>query len=238
MKIIRHIMLCVFTLMLADAYASTSITDQDKVVAGKVPTPAHIWVYDFYASASDIPAGSALAGQSYDNDPPQTDAQVAAGRKLGADIAAELIEQFQAMGLQAGRATAETKMQVNDAVIQGYLVSEVGGSEKKRVMIGFGSGESELKAVVEGFQNTDGGLRVLGSAKTDSTEGLPGKTPGMGVGVLGTVATHNPLGLIVSTGVKTHEEKSGGGKLEGRARDTGKKIADMLKTRFQELGWI
>jgi len=227
-----------FTLMLTDAYASTKITDQEEIATGDIPKPAHIWVYDFYATASDIPAESGLAGQGLDNHPSQTDAQVSAGRKLGADISAELIRQFQAMGLQASRATAETEIQINDAVIQGYLVSEAGGSEKKRVMIGFGAGESELKAAVEGFQNTAGGLRPLGSAKTDSTDGLPGKTPGMGVGILGTVATHNPVGLIVSTGVKTHEEKSGGAKLEDRARDTGKKIADMLKTRFQELGWI
>ena len=62
--------------------------------------------------------------------------------------------------------------------------------------------------------------------------------PGSAVGALSTVATHNPLGLIVSTGVKTHEEKSGDGKLEGRALDTGKKIANMLNQRFEELGWI
>ncbi len=238
MKINRYILLFLSTLLIPGVYASTKITDQDEIAAGGIPKPAHVWVYDFFATASDIPAESALAGQLSDNDPPQTAAQISAGRKLGADIGAELIKQFQAMGLQAGRATAETELQINDVVIQGYLVSEVGGSQKKRVMIGFGTGESELKAVVEGFQNTAGGLRVLGSAKTDSTEGIAGKTPGMAVGVLSTIATHNPLGLIVSTGVKTHEERSGGGKLEGRATDTGKKIADMLKKRFQELGWI
>lgn len=238
MQITRYVMLCVFTLMLPDAYASTEITDQHQIVAGEIPKPAHIWVYDFFATESDIPAESALAGQLPVNDPPQTADQISAGRKVGAEIGSELINQFQAMGLEASRATAETKMQINDVVIQGYLVSNVGGSEKKRLMIGFGAGEAELKAVVEGFQNTADGLQVLGTAKSDSTEGLPGKTPGMGVGALSTIATHNPLGLIVSTGVKTHEEKSGGSKLEGRATDTGKKIADMLKKRFQELGWI
>jgi hypothetical protein len=238
MKIIRYIILFLFTLMLPGAYASTKITDQNEIVGGEIPKPAHVWVYDFFATASDIPAESVLSGQLPVNAPPQTADQVSAGRKVGAEIGSELIKQFQAMGLQASRATAETEMQVNDVVIQGYLVSYVGGSEKKRVMLGFGAGEAELKAVVEGFQNTADGLRVLGTAKSESTEGLPGKTPGMGVGVLSTIATHNPLGLIVSTGVKTHEEKSGGGKLEGRATDTGKKIADMLKKRFQELGWI
>jgi hypothetical protein len=238
MKIIRYMMLGLFTLMLPQLHASTKITDQDQIVAGEVPKPAHIRVYDFFATASDILAGSALAGKISDSDSPQTADQISAGRKLGADIGAELIKQFQAMGLQASRATAATEMQINDVVIQGYLVSEVGGTEKKRVVIGFSGGESELKAAVEGFQNTADGLRKLGTAKTDSTEGLAGKTPGVGVGILGTVAMHNPVGLIVSTGVKTYEEKSGGATLEGRATDTGKKIAELLKKRFEEFGWI
>ena len=238
MKMIRFTLLVLLALLTLDVHASAKITDHDEIVAGEIPRPAHIWVYDFSATASDIPAESALAGQSSDNDPPQTADQIAAGRKLGAGIASELIKQLQAMGLQADRATAETKVQVNEIVIRGHLISETEGNEKKRVMIGFGSGETELKAAVEGFQMTAEGLRKLGTAQTDSTEGFVGKTPGAAVGAVGMIATHNPLGLLVSTGVKTHEEKSGGGKLEGRAKDTGEKIADMLKQRFQELGWI
>jgi len=38
------------------------------------------------------------------------------------------------------------------------------------------------------------GLHKLGSGKTDS-EG--GKTPGADLGVLGLIATHNPVGLIM-----------------------------------------
>jgi len=60
----------------------------------------------------------------------------------------------------------------------------------------------------------------------------------VGVGALTTIATHNPLGLIVSTGIKAHEEHSGSGKLEGRAKDTAKKIAEVLEKRFQDQGWI
>jgi len=57
-------------------------------------------------------------------------------------------------------------------------------------------------------------------------------------GVLALVATHNPIGLIVSTGIKAHEHKTGADTLEGRARDTAKEIAKVLKQRFQEQGWI
>jgi len=52
------------------------------------------------------------------------------------------------------------------------------------------------------------------------------------------VATHNPLGLIVGSGVKIHEERSGSGKVTGRAKQTADEIADVLKKRFQEEGWI
>ena len=52
------------------------------------------------------------------------------------------------------------------------------------------------------------------------------------------IATHNPAGLIISTGVKLYNEKSGSAKVEGRAKETAKEIADVLKGRFEEEGWI
>lgn len=234
----RFISIALLLLLVPVTYAATTITAKDEAVEGDIPRPGQIWVYDFYATASDIPPGSALSGQMSDAESAQTAEQISAGRKLGAEIGTELIKQLQAMGLKAGRASAGTQPQINDVVLQGYLVSEDEGNEKKRLMIGFGTGESELKAVVRGFANTASGLQELGSAKTDSTAGLVGKTPGMAVGALGTIATHNPLGLIVSTGVKNHEEKSGGGKLDGRAIDTARKIAEMLQPRFEKFGWI
>jgi hypothetical protein len=58
------------------------------------------------------------------------------------------------------------------------------------------------------------------------------------VGLAGLIATHNPVGLIVSTGMKVHEEKSGSATIEGRAKQTAKEIADQLKIRFEQQGWI
>ena len=215
--------------------AATKITERHEIVFSEIPRPAHIWVYDFAATPADVPAESALAGQHSEPDTPQTPEQIAAGRKLGAELAADLVEDIRAMGMPAERPTAGTKPQVNDLVIRGALVSEVAGSEKKRFLVGFGSGESELKVAVEGFQMTADGLRKLGYGATESTGP---KTPGESLGVLGLVATHNPIGLVVSTGIKVHEHKTGSDTLAGRARDTAKEIAKVLKQRFREQGWI
>ncbi len=52
------------------------------------------------------------------------------------------------------------------------------------------------------------------------------------------IATHNPVGLIVSGGMKIYGEASGSSKIEGRAKQVAKEIANRLKTRFEEQGWI
>jgi hypothetical protein len=49
---------------------------------------------------------------------------------------------------------------------------------------------------------------------------------------------HNPVGLIVSAGMKVHGEKTGSATVDGRAAQTATEIADELKKRFQEQGWI
>jgi hypothetical protein len=213
--------------------ASTKVTNRQQLVTGQLPRPNQIWVYDFAATAADVPADSALAGQA--TDASQTPEQIATGRQLGAEIATQLVQQIQSMGMPAARAGAGTMPQINDLVIRGYLVSVTEGSTAERVAIGFGAGASALKTAVEGFQMTAQGLRKLGSGTVDAGGG---KTPGAALGVVGLIATANPAGLIVSTGMKVYGEASGSSKVEGRAKATAKEIADVLKQRFQQQGWI
>jgi hypothetical protein len=53
-----------------------------------------------------------------------------------------------------------------------------------------------------------------------------------------TAATANPIGLIVSGAVKAEGEVSGRDTIEGAAQRTAKQIADHLRGRFEEQGWI
>ena len=89
--------------------------------------------------------------------------------------------------------------------------------------------------MVEGYQMTAQGLRELGSGTVESGGS---KTPGAALGVVGLVATGNPAGLIISTGMKVYGEESGRSTVEGRAKQTAKEIADVLKKRFEQQGWI
>ena len=217
------------------ASATTKVTEHNEVVTEKLPKPAHVWVYDFAATPADVPAESALAGKHSDPATPPTAADVEAGRKVGAEIATALVDEIDAMGLAAEPATAESKPALNDLVIRGYLVSVSEGNEAKRIAIGFGAGASELKVAAEGFQVTDQGLRKLGSGEADSKGS---KMPGGALGVAALIATHNPVGLVVSTGIKLHGEATGSSTVVGRGKDIAKEIGGILKTRFKEEGWI
>jgi len=235
MKSYSHIFSCLIALVVVAGCASTQVTERHEYKGGKIPRPAHIWVQDFVATPADVPADSPLAGQPIEHPTPQTAEQIATGRQVGKEVAMDLVDEIRNMGLPAVRASSDTKPEVNDLVIKGYLLSVDEGSATKRVAIGFGSGGSELKVAVEGYQMTAQGLRRLGSGNVQSGGS---KTPGGAVGVAALIVTGNPVGLIVGGGVKAYGEYSGSAKIEGRAKAIAKEIAEKIKPKFQEQGWI
>jgi len=234
MQSYTRIAFCVLALVMAGC-ASTAVTERHEYRGGKLPRPAHIWVYDFAASPADVPEDSPLGSEHAEYQTPQTAEQVALGRQVGAAMAGALAEEIRAMGLPAERASRSTKTHINDLVLLGYLLSIDEGSATKRVAIGFGSGGSQLATAVEGYQVTAQGLHYLGSGKIASGGG---KTPGAALGVVGLIATANPAGLIIGGGMKAYGEYSGSAKIEGRAKETAKLIGEKIKPKFQEQGWI
>lgn len=227
--------IAVLAALILTGCASTKVSDRVELVTGPIPRPGTIWVYAFAATAADIPANSALAGAKDLDTTPQTPKQIAEGMKLGDQIASELVADINAMGMNAQMASLDTKPQLNDIVIRGYLISIQQGNAVERVAIGFGEGASELKTAVEGFEMTAKGLRKIGSGDVNANGG---KSPGADLGVLGLIATDNPAGLIISGGEHIYGEESGSSTVEGRTKATAKEIADVLKQRFQGQGWI
>lgn len=126
-------------------------------------------------------------------------------------------------------------IEVGAIAIHGTLLSIVQRSEAERVTIGLGGGAAELKVAVEGFEMTPNGLLELGKGELDTEAG---KSPGAAVGLVSFAATKNPLGLIVSTGVKLHGEKTGSATIQGKVKQVATQIAAELRPRFEQQGWI
>src|SRR6266851_1903445 len=226
---------CLLALVVVAGCASTNVTQQTPMSNPGLAKPNQIWVYNFIADPADMPADSSIAGSVSAPSTQPTREQIEQGRKLGALIAQDLVVDINAMGLSAVQAGPSSSPQVGDGVIRGYLVSVQGGGAVKRFVIGFGYGTSEMDTVVEGYAVTPQGWRKLGSGTLSSSGS---KTPGMVMPAAVAIASGNPIGLIVVGGMKIYGETSGKNTLEGRAKATADAIAEELKIRFQDRGWI
>jgi hypothetical protein len=217
-------------LVLVAGCATSKITDSSNNIGNrKIAKPGHIVVYDFAATAADL---GSEAGQYASA--PQTPEEIATGRKLAASVATQLVSEIEEMGLPARRDSGRGP-DVGDIVIKGRFESVDEGEAGKRILVGFGSGKAELRTAVQGYLMTENGLRKLGQGEVDSGGG---KSPGLLVPLAVTVATANPIGLLVGGAVKASGEISGRDKIEGAAKRTAETIAERLEERFKEQGWI
>lgn len=235
MKTRNGFLVSLFLLLVVAGCASTKVSDRHQLVTGQLQRPGRILVYDFAATPAELPPGSELAVQYSGGATTQSSEQIATGRKMGNLIAQELVKQILEMGMMAEQAKPGAAPDVNDIVIRGCILSYDEGSAAKRVAIGFGSGSSHMSVAAEGLQMTPQGLRTLGYGSTQSGGS---KGPGGAMGAATFIATANPAGLIVSSGMKVYGEMSGSSKIEGRARKSADEIAEVLKKRFKEQGWI
>jgi hypothetical protein len=237
MKPTRYTVAVLFALVVLAGCASTKVTEETPMQRPGLARPNTIYVYDFAANQADIPPDSSILSKLSLSSTTSSQDEVSAGRELGAAIAQELTADINAMGLNAVQASpgSSPRIAIGDGVIRGYIVSAEGGSSAKRFVIGFGSGTSEMDTVVEGYVMTANGLEKLGSGTLDSSGN---KTPGLVAPAAVAIATGNPVGLIVMGGLKVYGEASGRNKLQGRAKATADQIANQLKIRFRERGWI
>lgn len=229
-----HLFVGALALALVAGCASTQISNEKNNVNGRrLARPDRILVYDFAGTYADMPTEDRVGVEAPST--PPTAEQVQAGRALGVEVARQLTEKINDMGLKAVHAAPNTIPRPGDMLIRGSFQSVEEGSAAKRLVVGFGSGSAELKTVVHVYQSTATGLRELGSGTVDSAGG---KGPGMAVPAAVMIATANPIGLIVGGAVKAEGEISGRTKIEGAAKRTTDAVAERLKAAFEKQGWI
>jgi hypothetical protein len=218
-----------------DSYKQRKTQTNPMYGSEKLPKPERIYVYPFAATHADLPAWSSAAKQHDPPGEPQSPEHIEVGRKLGITVAEELVSEIQQMGLSSLVADKQTSPRINDLLLVGYFGTFEEGSALKRMAIGFGSGGAELKTAVEGYQMTNEGFRQLGAGKLQAGGG---KTPGVVLPIVVLAATANPIGLVVGGVAKVYGEVSGKDTIEGEGKRTAEAIAEHLRGKFKEQGWI
>lgn len=223
------------SLFLVVGCASVEIIGRDDYQGEKLPRPDRILVNDFAAAVEDLPEWSEAAKTMTEGSVVRNEQEIAAGRRLGSQMATDLVVRIRKMGLDADRLTEEDGPAPGDLVIVGFLTSVDRGSSAKRVVIGFGSGAAEISTQVEGYLATDDGFVKLSSGRAQSVKP---RGPGVAVPIAMTVVTANPISLIIGLPVKVAGEATGRSTVEGVSQRIVGKIATELEKKFESQGWI
>ncbi len=231
--------------------AKATVTARQSYAEGEqLPNPERIIIYNFAATPEDVPADDPIRRLYEKPAKPQTDDEVKLGRKLGADIADDLVKEIRDLGMPSERSSGGSLPETGDLIIRGAFVTIDPGDRLKRVLIGFGAGARQLKTIVEIYQITAEGPRPL---VTEEIKATGGKMPGMlfavaaavatgPVGVsVGAAATAGPAGAagqatVVSGGVNVAKE-TGPESLGAAVKGTAKEIAKALSRIFTQHGW-
>ncbi|MGF1641312.1 MAG: DUF4410 domain-containing protein [Rhodospirillales bacterium] len=225
---------CWLVLAVLAGCASSDVTSYEPT-RGTIAKPDRIIVYDIAPTASELAPEVAIAGKGAVASPVLDAEQRALARRLGAEIAINLVEELRSMGLPAVRAEGAPAPRPGDGLVVGYFATVDAGSAVERVALGFGAGGAEIKTVVKGYQQTEQGLRALGSGEVEAGSG---RMPGGVVPLVVAVATANPVGLVVGGAVKAHGEVSGSETIEGAAKRTAHEIAVKIEASARKQGWI
>lgn len=228
----RRLAISFVALAIVAGCASTRVTEQASNIGEEaLPAPAAIHVYPFAASKAELPVWSAAPIRYSDSNEPVAAESAAEDRRIGLELANALVGDINEMGLLALRASSATKPSINDLMIVGYLEAVERGSSTNRVLLGFGSGNAELRTAVETYQMTAQGPLLI---RSKSLTAAGSRTPGLIV----LAAANNPVGLIVSGGARLRGERTGRTRIEGAAEQTADKIAKRLQVLFKEQRWI
>ena len=224
--------------------SSTKITDRHQLVTGKLPRPAHIWIYNFADTAHELPMDFALAGTN-------TALQLAeAGERsqqIGLIIETNLVAAINGMGLSAVPLEPDVPVAIKDLMIQGYLLSAKHAensdnadnaeedSPTRRTRRGGGGNASKLVVAVECYQMTESGMRQLeySTVNTGGGKGSSGTSD-----LSGLLGHRNPLGRIFSSVMPSPKEKNDDSQVVKRAETVAKEIASALKQDFQQQDWL
>jgi Domain of unknown function (DUF4410) len=228
-------------LIVAIAGCATTKVEPIGVYSGQeaLPKPDRILVYDFAVSPDEVSLNSGPLARlrQHMSDKDQTEAELEVGREVAAALSEELVEQIRALGLPAERASDAPSHMDRDLTIEGQFVSIDEGNRLRRMFVGFGLGNTEVKTLVQVYRWTNGGRALVQEFETSAAGSkLPGMGPMMGVGA----AARGAVGLATAAGVSGAARTAGEFRhaVEAEARRTAEVLTKHLAQFFAAQGWI
>jgi hypothetical protein len=204
-----------------------------------LPRPDRILVYDLAASPEAItPNGGVITRlHSLVSATSQTEEQLKVGREVADALSAELVQRIRALGLPAERASSLQPLADGTLAIEGQFISIDEGNRLRRTVIGFGAGESDVRALVQVYMGMDGAQHLVQEFETSAESSkAPGMAAMMGAGAAARGAA--ALGTAAVAGGGIHAATESRQTAEADARRTADVLVKRLAHFFAAQGWV
>ncbi|CAB3784339.1 DUF4410 domain-containing protein [Paraburkholderia fynbosensis] len=212
--------------------AGGSIRNISEASAQPQVRPDTIYVYTFDADPDQVKLDSGMLQKLKTRLSGSSDAQkqVADADAVREQVASEIVQQLQSMGLHAVRSDAPAPADQNVLLVQGSFDTIDSGNRRRRTMIGLGAGKSQVSSTVQILYKPAGGApRLVQRFNADADSGkAPGVAETAGVGAAaGSIATTAAVG----GGLHAVSES----KRAGLSADA-KRLADAVVKQIAQIG--
>jgi len=214
--------------------AQTNVQVERETFAS-VPRPNVVLVQKLATNLSDVTANQSIVQQGIDAATNET--QTGRDRALARDVADRfsdvLVEKINGYGLYARRASAYEQVPPSAVMVTGYFQDIDAGNRLRRLVIGFGAGQSQIDAQVQLLAQ---GSRTLLAFETHADSGeMPGAAVTMGAGAAaqGGVTAGMAVANAGLSGVKGYRSA-----MDPMASRAAGKAAVTLGNFFVSQGWL
>jgi len=233
---------CLVTAALAltiTACAPTKVRPIGATATDPLPRPDMVLVYDFAVSPEQVSLNRGLFARlgREASSANATEEEAKIGREVAEGFAVELVKRIQRLGLPAERATADHPAPPGTLAITGQFLSIDEGNRMRRTMIGFGAGQSEVRALAQvALQTAHGPLLAEEFETSGASARTPGVAPMIGPGLAVRGAAGVASSVAVSGGVHALTEHRT--EVEADAQRIADELAKKLGKFFVRHGWI
>ena len=204
-----------------------------------LPRPDRVLVYDFAISPEQVSLNRGLfarLGREVTS-ASTTENELQIAREVADGFSTELVKRIQRLGLPAERAAADQVAPAGTLAITGQFLSIDEGYRMRRTVIGFGAGQSEVKALAQVARQTAHGPLL---AEEFETRAGSARTPGIGPMVGPGVAVRGAAGAASSVAASggMHALAEHRTEVEADARRIAHELGKQLGKFFVRHGWI
>ncbi len=224
------------SLLMFCACGTTAVHPQKETARVGLPRPQRILVYDLATSEADISPNTSSTSHARARMKGETTAQRSAevARDAVNAFGDDLVEDLRKLGFEAARAHRGAPANPADLIVAGEFVNIDEGNRLRRIVIGFGSGESNVDTRLRVYQGSPAHELAAFTTHSDS-----GKMPGTAVTMTaGAVATGGVGAAAVASEAAVsaaRAHRSATAQMAGRSAD---QASAYLSEFFAKQGWI